>query len=476
MWRLNIPSGTGRECLGTNFSDHCRIIVRNFNEPPFVSRYTSVSFQCESWQESSLNHNVGMLLSDKLSECIDKFSIYLSILGSLALASGTRPTIGSQIRILTTAASSHCGLIFCFAPALPHFRGWLNFSIFPSKFSTKLHCVSTRTTANGPPYCIFAGPVRNFAISSSQFVSQTGYKRKNKESTFTTQFLAVTRAIIHRPDLAQSIRIVDINLGRNFNNQRLILQGLDLSEFQAAGLNYFTDMTRWEPTLPWSDHGASRASIDVYPHVCMLLSFLPKLENLRMRCDSVSSDIHCITDLVERLQNLREITTLFPGRHEVKFHCRELVLLLSLPRLRILKLKGLNMRSMSSKPYSLLPGSLGIKQLSLRQCTTRDSRMQELITSCKKLTNFTYTKLSEDAGKDPNPEPWHTALSLHKGSLLELNLNLLDKQADDSDNGPRPAWPSFWDFSTLKSLKVDYRRVRLSGLPKSLETLKLSNC
>ena len=208
----------------------------------------------------------------------------------------------------------------------------------------------------------------------------------------------------------------------------------------------------------------------------MLISFLPKLEILRICSEFVSSDIHCITDLLERLPNLKEITTLLPGRHEVNFHWRELVLFLSLPRLRVLKLKGLNMRSISSKPYSLLPGSLGIKQLSLRQCTTRDSRMQQLITACKELTHFTYTRLSEDAEEDPNPEPWHTALSLHKGSLLELNLNFLDKRADESDNWYRPAWPSFWDFSTLKSLKVDYRRVQLAGLPKSLETLKLSDC
>lgn len=297
-----------------------------------------------------------------------------------------------------------------------------------------------------------------------------------KESAFTTRFLTMTRAIIHRPDLAQSVRMVDMNLGRNYKNQRLIPRGLDFSDFQTAGLEYFTDMTRWEPTLPWSDHGASRASIDVYPHVCMLLSFLPKLEILRICSNFVTTDIHCITDLVERLPNLKEITTLFPGRHEVKFHWRELVLLLSLPRLQILKLKGLNMRSISSKPCNLLPGSLGIKQLSLRQCTTRDSRMQQLITACKELTHFTYTRLSEDAEEDPNPEPWHTALSLHKGSLLELNLNFLDKRADDSDSWDRPVWSSFSDFSTLKSLKVDYRRVQLSGLPKTLETLRLSDC
>jgi hypothetical protein len=270
-------------------------------------------------------------------------------------------------------------------------------------------------------------------------------RERYKTSTLTNQFLAVTRAIIHRPDLAQSVRIVNMHLGRNFDNQRLIPRGLDLSDFQTAGLEYFTDMTRWEPTLPLSDLGASRASIDVYPHGCML-------------------------------PNLKEITTLFVGRHEVKFHYQELVLLLSLPRLQILKIKGLNTRGISSKPYSLLPGSLGIKQLSLRQCTTSDSRMQELIAVCKELTHFTYTRLSEDAGKDPDPELWHTALSLHKRSLLKLNLNFLDKRADDSDNWPRPVWPSFWDFSTLKSLKVDYRRVQLSGLPESLETLKLSDC
>ena len=43
-------------------------------------------------------------------------------------------------------------------------------------------------------------------------------RETHKESKFTTQFLAITRAIIHRPDLAQSVRIVDMNLGRNYHN------------------------------------------------------------------------------------------------------------------------------------------------------------------------------------------------------------------------------------------------------------------
>jgi hypothetical protein len=296
-------------------------------------------------------------------------------------------------------------------------------------------------------------------------------KRRYKEPTFTTQYLAITRAIIHRPTLAKSVRIVDICIGK-----RLILQNSDLAGFQITCLKDFTDITRWEPTLPWSDHWASKASVDVYPHVCMLLWFLRKLEVLRIHCDSSSPDMYHIANLVERLPNLREITTQFPGQHEVKVHWSELTTLLSLPRLRILKLKGLNLRDMTSKPCSLLPGSLGIEQLSLRQCTMRDSLMQQFITACKMLTHFTYTRLSEDRGEDPNPELWHTALSLHKGSLLALNLSFLDKHADEADNQPRPTWPSFGDFSSLKSLKVDYRRVQLFGLPKSLETLKLSDC
>lgn len=60
---------------------------------------------------------------------------------------------------------------------------------------------------------------------------------KYKERTFTTQYLTLTYAIVRRPDLAQSVRILDMCIGK-----RLIPEGWDMSELQTAGLQYFTDM------------------------------------------------------------------------------------------------------------------------------------------------------------------------------------------------------------------------------------------
>jgi hypothetical protein len=73
---------------------------------------------------------------------------------------------------------------------------------------------------------------------------------------------------------------------------------------------------------------------------------------------------------------------------------------------------------------------------------------------------------------------WHNALSLHKDFLQEISLDCINAFVimRDHYNHPLPTWPSLNSFTSLKTLKMEYRRTEYAHLPPNLDFLYLFDC
>ncbi|KAF2680527.1 hypothetical protein K458DRAFT_92430 [Lentithecium fluviatile CBS 122367] len=136
-------------------------------------------------------------------------------------------------------------------------------------------------------------------------------------------------------------------------------------------------------------------------------------------------------------------------------------------------------------PASFAPGSLAIENLYIQNCPNTGDYMIHLLKACHRLTSFKYEQFYDSEGVHEGTADyelyvlkWHTALSLHKDSLEELSLDNMKgyRIHREWEVYPLHAWPSFTAFLTLKTLKIEHRRMAYAGLPPNLKYLYLFDC
>ncbi|PVI05365.1 hypothetical protein DM02DRAFT_668314 [Periconia macrospinosa] len=249
----------------------------------------------------------------------------------------------------------------------------------------------------------------------------------------------------------------------------------------------------------------------VYPHVIALLSILPNVKNVYIRvhlketqpgdCSNLNSTQ--MVDFKTSLSSLRDVAfeVLCDGlagpKNGVQIPLRPLLALSKLPVLRLLFVHGIDLTSYFEEDETLLSYlkegghpmkyferlSLPIKAVAIEKCIVKNSHMQYFIRACRSLMHFSF---SEWSGKEQviamepvDVEGWHDALLLHQNSLEDLKLRCMGEwrvKRYETGCEPLPVWPSFAAFNRLRTLSVEYRRIKYGHLPRTLQQLFLIDC
>lgn len=311
------------------------------------------------------------------------------------------------------------------------------------------------------------------------------------------KLLRFADTLARRPELRKSVKEMQLDLQSDEDLARnigcFIPPKFDLGGLRGAAPQYFSSKRK-------RDAWGRKKTMQVFPHVEVVLSLLPRLEVLRLRVggvyDQKSTYLGFGPETAQYLANVKELALCGPtGYNDEPAHFEMIMPLInSLPRLKKLKLKNFDIAGVfrksedrESAQWRIAEGTMGIEELCIRNCPMTNEILQRIIRSCRRLTAFDF-KTWKDSDYEDRRRFWrqeldveslHAALFLNKDSLEELSLNcvnVFEKMEDYSPAETLPGYPSFQDFLRIKTFKIEYRRMRYENLPPNLTHLYLYDC
>lgn len=301
-------------------------------------------------------------------------------------------------------------------------------------------------------------------------------------------FLSFSTTIARRPDLRKEVKCLDLYLDHPYERPGGKTVSIPEDFVQSKGFRDLAQNAQFVRNAPDAELWEPRTVMMMYPHVMALVSMLPNLKVLRIKAKHVELQFHRIAELGEtNLVGLQELVLVPPKKSTGTVTGAEQILpLFSLPRLNKLSIKNFDLvrafeRPNGVEPTYLAPDSLNVRRVYIRECSMQNKFMCSLIRAVRRLTHFVlrvWEEPKEHRLEEVDVENWHAALSLHKESLEELSLDCLNefRLIFEYHNDPLPMWPSFRSFSSLKALRMDYRRMAYERLPPNLTSLHLFDC
>ncbi|KAF2247541.1 hypothetical protein BU26DRAFT_349340 [Trematosphaeria pertusa] len=318
--------------------------------------------------------------------------------------------------------------------------------------------------------CLTCRRLRDVAqpILFSVFLSQ----QSRREENLVKRFARFARTIAIRGDLRKSVRIFDMSTHYASNSDSLELpSGSGLQELQEAAPAYFQ-------SREVRDNGVM---LHVGEHVMGILSLLPNLRVLKIEGQVDDAPDFCrLVDLMDNFQKLEELQLVCEELEDLPWlRVSDLAPLLRLPELKKFSVKTAAVYDIESAVHlsTFEEKSLSVEEVSMENCVTTNASMHRLIRAFRQLTRFKYTNWTEadEEAQKLDTLVWHSALSEHKDTLQELEIDDLCPTTEDDLSLPT-SWPSFCNFASLKVLRIEYDLLDYNGLPESLWTLHLFDC
>ena len=335
--------------------------------------------------------------------------------------------------------------------------------------------------------CTIAQPIlyRSFTMNFESYYMEKEVGRR---------FLAFTDTVARRPELRKELKTLELFLqvGKLSERGSWIPPEYDLGGWRAGAPQHSSSIDR-------RNMWVARRTLAVFPHVETLLSMSSHLAALKIQTDCFpelkNPYLGLRPESAQYLTNLKQLTLIGSSHDFTRFE-PIMSLIVQLPRLRKLKLEGFDIAGIfrkqearESAQWRVADGTLPIEDLSIRNCSMRNEILQEVINSCRRLTHFDYLAWQDidyqergQSWREPlDVEGLHAVLTQHKASLQELSItgaNVFEayRQSFYQRNAPLVVYPPFGSFRHLKTLKIEYRRMRYENLPRNLTYLYLYDC